>query len=64
MMIYQSLEDAAHNQSVGFFEMGGWSKEDRPEEFIEFLDRANNDPTRVKRAANELHNLKMGERQR
>ncbi|KAI0997446.1 hypothetical protein K3495_g10738 [Podosphaera aphanis] len=44
--------------------MGGWSKEDHPEEFIEFLDRANNDPTRVKRAANELHNLKMGEKQR
>ncbi|KAI0990749.1 hypothetical protein K3495_g17438, partial [Podosphaera aphanis] len=64
MMIYQSLEDTAHSQSVGFFEMGGWSKEDRPEEFIEFLDRANNDPTRIKRAASELHDLKMGEKQR
>ncbi|KAI1004417.1 hypothetical protein K3495_g3795 [Podosphaera aphanis] len=67
MMISQSLEGTAHNQSVGYFEMGVWSKEDRPEEFLEFLEflnRANNDPTRVKRAANELHDLKMREKQR
>lgn len=63
LMIYNALRGEAQRKSVSFFEVGGVNGTQRPEDFLEFLDRTNYDPTRIDRAANELYDMKMGERQ-
>ena len=63
LMIYNALRGEAQRKAVSFFEVGGINETQRPEDFLEFLDRTNNDPTRVDRATNELYDMKMGEKQ-
>lgn len=64
LMIYKALEGKALKQASPFFESGGVDGKERPEDFIEFLDRGNWDQTRVARARSELNEMKMGPRQR
>lgn len=47
-----------------FYERGGVGGTRKPEDFIKFLDKLNLDPMRVARVNEELHALRMGERQR
>ena len=62
-MIYNLLRGEAQRKAVSFFEVGGINGTQKPEDFLEFLDRTNYDPTRIDRATNELYDMKMGERQ-
>ena len=64
LMIYKALEGKAQRQAGAYLEFGGLNGKERPEDFVEFLDRSNWDPTRVTRARNELNKMKMDIRQR
>lgn len=62
-MIYNALIGKARQSAVSFCELGGINRKQRPEDFLEFLDRANYTPTRFDRATNELYEMRMGVRQ-
>ncbi|KAI0998518.1 hypothetical protein K3495_g9677 [Podosphaera aphanis] len=62
--IYEALEGEAQNHAAAYFESGGLRSEERPEDFIAFLDRSKWDPTRITRARGELNAIKMGPKQR
>lgn len=64
LMIYKAMKGSALAKVGPFYERGGVDGTRKPEDFIEFLDKLNLDPTRVARANDELHALRMGERQR
>lgn len=64
LMIYKALDGKAQKQAGSYFESGGLGGLERPEDFIEFLDRSNWDATRISRARSELNELKMGPKQR
>lgn len=64
LMIYKALEGKAQRQASAFFESGGPDGEEKPEDFIRFLDRSNWDTTRIVRARNQLNRMKMGLHQR
>lgn len=64
LMIYKALDGKAQKQAGSYFESGGLGGLERPENFIEFLDRSNWDATRISRARSELNELKMGSKQR
>lgn len=64
LMIYKSLEGKAQRQAASYFESGGVGGRERPEDFIEFLDRGNWDQTRISRAKLELNDMKMGLKQK
>ena len=64
LSIYKSLEGSARRKASAFYEVGGVNGARRPEEFIEFLDRSNLDTTRLEKANNALHEMKMSENQR
>ena len=63
-MIYSSLKGTALKKAGPFYEAGGVHGTRDPEDLIEFLDRINLDSTRVSRANDELHRMKMKENQR
>ena len=64
LMIYKSLKGSALKKAGPFYENGGVHGTRNPEDFIEFLDRINLDPTRVSRANDELHGMKMKDNQK
>ncbi|KAI1007607.1 hypothetical protein K3495_g630 [Podosphaera aphanis] len=64
LAIYTSLKGDAQTKAGAFFEAGGVDGTQRPEDFLEFLDRANLDSTRVDKAADQLYGLRMGDSQR
>ena len=64
LMIYKALEGKAQRQAASFFESGGRGGHERPEDFIEFLDRGNWDQTRGSRARSELNDMRMGPKQK
>ncbi|KAI0996109.1 hypothetical protein K3495_g12073, partial [Podosphaera aphanis] len=64
LKIYEALDGKAQKQAAAYFESGGLRGEERPEDFIAFLDRSNWDPTRITRARGELNEMKMGPKQR
>ena len=64
IMIYRAMKGVALTKVGPFYERGGVNGTRKPEDFIEFLDRLNLDPLRIARANDELHSLRMGERQR
>lgn len=63
LMIYKALEGKAAKRAVAYFESGGLQGKERPEDFIEFLDRGSLDQTSVARAKSELYDMKMGANQ-
>ena len=63
LMIYKALEGKAQRQAAAYFESGGKSGKESPEDFIKFLDQGNWDPTKVARARGELNRMKMGNNQ-
>lgn len=62
-MIYRSLKGKALKKAGPFYEAGGVCGTRNREDFIEFLDRWNLDPMRVSRANDELHTMRMGEKE-
>lgn len=64
LMIFGALKGAALKKAGPFYEAGGVHGTRDPEDFIEFLDRLNLDSTRVSRANDELHAMRMKENQR
>ncbi|KAI0990897.1 hypothetical protein K3495_g17290, partial [Podosphaera aphanis] len=64
LKIYESLEGKAQRQAGAYFEAGGLNGEEKPEDFIAFLDRSNWDTTRLARSRAELNDMKMGPRQK
>lgn len=64
LMIHRAMKESALAKVGPFYERGGVQGTRKPEDFIEFLDRLNLDPMRVARANDELHNLRIGERQK
>ena len=63
-MIFGALKGTALKKAGPFYEAGGVHGTRDPEDFIEFLDRLNLDSTRVSRANDELHTMRMKEAQR
>lgn len=63
LMIYRALKGKALKKAGPFYETGGVCGTRNPEDFIEFLDRWNLDPMRVSRANDELHVMRMGEKE-
>ena len=63
LMIYKALEGKAQKRAGAYFESGGRGGEEKPEDFIAFLDRGNWDQTRATRAKSELNDMKMGLKQ-
>lgn len=64
LMIFGALKGTALKKAGPFYEAGGVHGTRDPEDFIEFLDRLNLDSTRVSRANDELHAMRMKETQR
>ena len=64
LMIFGALKGTALKKAGPFYEAGGFHGTRDPEDFIELLDRLNLDSTRVSRANDELHTMRMKEAQR
>lgn len=61
LIIFGALKGATLQKAGRFYEESGIYGTRDPEDFIEFLDRLNLERTRVSRANDELHAMRMKE---